>query len=324
MIIFYVTMIIAITADILYRNVDLLLNNIDFFGDFMIRNETVNSNIPNTPVHIGLFGAAVKTGRRFSFPHLHGEIELLYISDGVLRACNDEISVTAEKGEIIFINSRVVHETFSDKDGTYYSLIQFDISEMPQNHLKNAGKYLHRFLSAGECAMYVFKNGDPKTAEIRSYIDDIIKESTEKKRAYEMYVSADIYKISALLSRYKIILDENVFFDSDTIERVLPVLNYIDTHYREEISLDDLSKTVNLNRYYFCRLFKKATNSTFTEYLNFVRVCKAEKRIISGVGNISEISMDVGFSSVSYFNRIFKKYKGCTPSAYKKVKYAVQ
>ena len=111
----------------------------------MIRNETVNSNIPNTPVHIGLFGAAVKTGRRFSFPHLHGEIELLYIADGVLRACNDEISVTAEKGEIIFINSRVVHETFSGKDGTYYSLIQFDISEMPQNHLKNTGKYLRRF-----------------------------------------------------------------------------------------------------------------------------------------------------------------------------------
>ena len=51
---------------------------------------------------------------------------------------------------------------------------------------------------------------------------------------------------------------------------------------------------------------------------------QAEKRLISGAGNISEISMDVGFSSVSYFNRIFKKYKGCTPSAYKKVKYAVQ
>ena len=257
-------------------------------------------------------------------PHIHGEIELLYVTSGAFKACNDEVSVTAEKGEIIFINSRVVHETFSEADSTVYVLVQFDISEMSQNYLKNTSKYLHRFLSAGECAMYVFKNGDPKTAEIKGYLDDIIKESDEKKRAYEMYISADIFKISALLSRYKIILDENISFDSDIIERVLPVLNYIDSHYREEISLNDLSKTLNLNRYYFCRLFKRATNSTFTEYLNFVRVCKAEKRIISGAGNISEISMDVGFSSVSYFNRIFKKYKGCTPSAYKKVKYAMQ
>lgn len=166
----------------------------------MINNETVNSNIPNTPVHISGGGCPAKKGEIFSRPHIHDEIELLYIADGVLRARNEEISVTAEKGEIIFINSRVVHETFSGKDGTYYSLIQFDISEMPQNHLKNTGKYLRRFLSAGECSMYVFKNGDPKTDEIRGYINEIIRESTEKKRAYEMYISADIFKISALLS----------------------------------------------------------------------------------------------------------------------------
>ena len=324
MLIFYVTMIITVTNLFLYRNVDLLLNNIDFLVIFMIKNETVNSNIPNVPVHICVGNSLAKKGQRFSMPHIHGEIELLYVTSGAFKACNDEVSVTAQKGEIIFINSRVVHETFSVADGTNSVLIQFDISEMSQNHLKNASKYLHRFLTTDSCPMYVFKNGDGATDEMRFFVDEIVRETTEKKRSYEMYIGADIFKISAILSRYKIVRDENIYFDSDTIERVLPVLNYIDTHYREEISLDDLSRTINLNRYYFCRLFKRATNSTFTEYLNFVRVCKAEKRIISGSENISEISMDVGFSSVSYFNRIFKKYKGCTPSSYKKVKYAVQ
>lgn len=287
-------------------------------------NETVNSNVPNTPVHIGLPGAGKKKGHKISRPHIHSEIELLYISSGSLRAYNSETGVDAETGEIIFINSRIVHETLSLSDGTKYCLIQFDISEMAQNHLKNSSKYLRRFLSSSECAMYVFKNGDKKTDELKGYLGEIIKESIEKRKSYEMYIGADTYKIIAFLHRNGILLNEANYFESGTIERVLPVLNYIDAHYKEEIKLDDLSRVVNLNPYYFCRLFKKATNSTFTEYLNFVRICKAEKLIITGANTISEISMDVGFSSVSYFNRIFKRYKGCTPSVYKKVKYAVQ
>ena len=82
-----------------------------------------------------------------------------------------------------------------------------------------------------------------------------------------------------------------------------------DSQYGVKYQLDDLSKLLNLNQSYFCRLFKQATNSTFIEYLNFVRVCKAEKLLFTTNKTVSEISMDVGFSSVSYFNRVFKKIK---------------
>ena len=288
-----------------------------------MHNEIVNSNIPNTPARIVLPGSGSEKGT-FCRPHIHNEIEILYILDGNFTAYNDDMKITAKTGDIIFINSRVVHATIVETSGTRNCLIQFDMSEVSQNHLKNVSKYLRRFLSSSECPMYIFEANDEKTKELRSYLDEIIAEDKTRKKAYEMYIGANIYKVLALLHRYDIVLDETNFFDSSTIERVLPVLNYIDTHYQEEITLETLSKVINLNQYYFCRLFKRATNSTFTEYLNFVRVCKAEKLLLSGTNTISEISMNVGFSSVSYFNRIFKRYKGCTPSAYKKVKYAVQ
>ena len=77
----------------------------------------------------------------------------------------------------------------------------------------------------------------------------------------------------------------------------------------------------NLNPSYFCRIFKRASGSGFIDYLNFVRICKSEKLLAAGTKSILDVSYDVGFSSVSYFNRIFKKYKNCTPTEYRRAQY---
>lgn len=286
-------------------------------------NEIVNANIPNMPLKVGDSHERGKIGK-VSGAHFHDEVELLYIKQGVFSARNDDIGVTARAGEIIFINSRVVHETYCEAAGTQSALFQFDLSEISQSHMQNVSKYFRRFLSSGECAMYHFRADDAKTAELRRYLEDILREKAEAKKAYELYIGAGFYNILAFLHRYEIVPEESRFFDENIVERVLPALNYIDTHYRTKITLEELSRAVNLNPSYFCRLFKRATHSTFTEYLNFVRVCRAEKLILAGQHTVSEVSMSVGFSSVSYFNRIFKRYKGCTPSGYKKVKYAVK
>ena len=137
-------------------------------------------------------------------------------------------------------------------------------------------------------------------------------------------MKANILNIIAFLSRYDYLTDSSIFFVEKNIEKVMPALNYIDEHYDEQITLEDLSRVINLNPSYFCRLFKKATNSTFIEYLNFVRICKSEKKLSSSKESIAEISLNLGFSSVSYFNKVFKSIKGCTPTEYKKSKYAIE
>lgn len=80
---------------------------------------------------------------------------------------------------------------------------------------------------------------------------------------------------------------------------------------------------LHLNKDYFCRLFKKATGTSVIEYLNFARVCKAEELLKSDM-NITDIAYTVGFSSLSYFNRSFNKYKGYSPTCYRKFHNADQ
>ena len=99
-------------------------------------------------------------------------------------------------------------------------------------------------------------------------------------------------------------------------------MTYINKNYADDLALEDMSAMLGFDRSYFCRIFKSATGATFTEYLNFVRICKAEKRLSEGNDSILDISAEVGFSSVSYFNKVFKKYRNCSPSLYRSAKYA--
>ena len=85
--------------------------------------------------------------------------------------------------------------------------------------------------------------------------------------------------------------------------------------------LSTLSELCGLSEGYFCRQFKNATGSTPMEYLNFVRIYHAEKLLVRSAMPILDVSMEVGFSSVSYFNRMFRRFKGCAPNSYRNAQY---
>ena len=95
-------------------------------------------------------------------------------------------------------------------------------------------------------------------------------------------------------------------------------ISYIDDHYTQNISLNDLARVNCLSRYYFSRKFKEETGHCFKDYLNLKRLSAAKKLLALPEVNISEACYSVGFNDVSYFSRVFKKYVGVSPSAYKK------
>ena len=107
--------------------------------------------------------------------------------------------------------------------------------------------------------------------------------------------------------------------DDHTLDRISEVLNHIQTNYGDSIKVKDVSEMLNINYSYFCRLFKKATGRTFIEYLNYYRISIAKKRLLQDKATVTEIILDTGFSSFSYFNRIFKRYTGFSPTTYRKL-----
>ena len=96
------------------------------------------------------------------------------------------------------------------------------------------------------------------------------------------------------------------------------VKQYIEIHYNEEITLKSIASRFYINPGYLSQLFKKELNCNYIDYLTNTRIANAKLLLLNSVHSISEISNLVGYSNVRYFNRLFKKHIGITPSKYRK------
>lgn len=92
---------------------------------------------------------------------------------------------------------------------------------------------------------------------------------------------------------------------------------FIEQHQGEDIGLGDVARAVHTSTFHFCKMFKKATGLTFTHYLSLSRVARAKKLLANPQLRISEIAYEVGFSSLTHFNRMFRRLAGLSPTAYR-------
>lgn len=93
---------------------------------------------------------------------------------------------------------------------------------------------------------------------------------------------------------------------------------FIEEHQTEDLALEDVAKAVNASTFHFCKMFKRATGMTFTEYLALVRVAKAKKLLVNPQMRISEVAFESGFSSITHFNRTFRKLTGQSPTSFRR------
>lgn len=116
----------------------------------------------------------------------------------------------------------------------------------------------------------------------------------------------------SMVSNQILVREENT--ESPLIARAR---DFIDRNQTEDLSLEAVAKAVNTSTFYFCKMFKRATGLTFTEYLSRIRVEKAKSYLINPHIRISEVAFEVGFQSLSQFNRVFKKITGQSPSQFR-------
>ena len=97
--------------------------------------------------------------------------------------------------------------------------------------------------------------------------------------------------------------------------------SYILSHYSSDLSLDDMSRIVDISPYYFSKIFKEETGVNFIDYLTNIRIDKAKELLLGTDYSMKEICAMIGYSDPNYFSRAFKKNVGVTPTEFKEVKY---
>jgi AraC-like DNA-binding protein/ligand-binding sensor protein len=94
---------------------------------------------------------------------------------------------------------------------------------------------------------------------------------------------------------------------------------YIAGHYGDPVGLDDIARVMHVSTFYFCKMFRKATGLTFTDYLGRVRVEKAKNLLLNPHLRVSEIAYTVGFQSLTHFNRLFHRLTGESPTSFRDI-----
>jgi AraC-like DNA-binding protein len=92
---------------------------------------------------------------------------------------------------------------------------------------------------------------------------------------------------------------------------------FIEEHHTEELSLGQVAQAVHTSIFYFCKLFRKVTGTTFTEFVSRTRLEKAKNLLLNPNLRVSEIAYEVGFQSLTHFNRTFKSIVGQSPTEYR-------
>jgi AraC-like DNA-binding protein len=135
--------------------------------------------------------------------------------------------------------------------------------------------------------------------------------SVDQYRGAITLLAAFALQLSELLNRLMI---EEVNAEPEV---VTTAKQYVMVHLEDKISLEEVANRVGVSSFYFCKVFKSTTGMTLTEYINRRRVEWAKQKLANPLARITEIAFDVGYQSLSQFNRSFLKYVGMSPSRYR-------
>jgi len=248
-----------------------------------------------------------RQGARCFPPHWHERMEVLFIQNGSLRLQVDKQEVTIQEGELGIIPPTAVHRGIAGEDGVLFRVVMFDVGVF-LNSVRGCRRLLTAFLN-GETAVSP-RCTDPQAARAVQYI---LETRDARQVTDPLFVTAQIY----LLFRQLFLETPPAALPQTTPdERFEDILRYIDTHFKEPLTVASLCGQFGYTESYFCRRFKVVTGMTPVKYITVQRLEEAKRLMDAGAKGVASVSTACGFYDSGYFTRLFKRTYGLTPTRY--------
>ena len=243
--------------------------------------------------------------------HWHSSIELIHVLSGRLRLTLDERTFDCGAGDVVFVNSEVIHGG-TPLNCQYRCLVFQPAFLRTGNHACNL--FLDSLLSQ-ECFVCEKIVDD----EARAVILAMMEAMDGQRAGYAFQV------IGLAAQLFGVIQERGLFEralkhgkDTQKIYTLKRVLKYIRDNFASEITLDDMAREAGLSTKYFCAFFKSMTGTTPVKYLLAYRIERAARKLVGSDDSITQIAYDCGFNNLSYFIKTFKQLKKITPTSYRR------
>lgn len=238
--------------------------------------------------------------------HWHEDLEILYLLKGELTAVIQANTYRLTPGQLMVVNSRELHMT-QTKSNTSYLMIHMTPKELLRFL---PGKTFLHFQTITIC-----EDNPQVFSVLQECLLHMRRLFIDQSEGYELLFASWLYRFLFYLCQNftgPSAISEKTGSVRD-LQRITAIMEWVNSHYKESITLEDAAASLALSREYFCRLFKKYTGQTFLEYLNSVRTKKLYQDLKKSDENITILMEKNGITNYKVFMRTFKKMYGDTP-----------
>ncbi len=255
------------------------------------------------------------------FPwHWHPEIELTFVLEGEIAYQVNDSLYELKAGEGLFCNTNVLHSghRLHTPDCSYLSITFHPRLLYGYGSSVMQNKYMKHILKNPALASIHFTPERPWHKKVLKKIEKIKK--LDQKHNASMELQMQIALMEIWLKIYEHVKsDETDTMENDRdTERIRRIMEYIQIHYAEKITLEDLAEQIHLCKSESCRLFKRYMNESMFDYLLGYRVEKSLELLRQSGYDVTLVAGSVGFANPGYYAKIFKRKMGCTPLEYRK------
>lgn len=242
--------------------------------------------------------------------HHHRSYELYYLVRGEREYFIEDRFYMVSEGDLVLIPRKVFHRTAGE--GGLRFLVHFTDAFLQKFFTPAMLEPLLQGLPS------VFRGPQRDREHILSLLETLLNEYTRTGRESgsqeEMLLGGYLYQILFAIHR-----GQNGYVPrTDTDERITQIIQYINENYSHINDISQISAHFYISKYHLCRLFTKNLGITLVSYLNTIKIREACAMLQAGCSNITQIALQCGFNSSSYFCKVFKKERGISPSEYRK------
>lgn len=250
--------------------------------------------------------------KKFSF-HYHDFHKILILLGGDVTYCIEGRSYDLLSGDIVLVNAGEVHRPIIRSDVPYERIIMYISPDFLDSYTEEGNDLTLCLKQAAALQSHVLRLAPAARTKLDSTVRSLDISLKDTEYASELFHRVLFLEFMIHLNRAALQSQVEFIPESVTNEKISAVLSYLDGHFKEDISIDDLASEFYMSRYYLMHAFKAQTGYTIGGYLSSKRLLLARELIAGGMP-ITEACYACGFKNYSTFSRAYKKDFGGAPS----------
>ena len=255
--------------------------------------------------------------------HWHEEMEILIVDQGIAEISTDETTYLVYPGQGVIINQNVMHCIHAKEQNicTFHSLVFHPdfIFGHKTSYLQT--QYLLPIQNYHLFKIFYLDGSETWHGSMLQTLSDVIKINLKQSFGYEIITKGYLCHFwSELLLQFPQEEVSDMPRISPDEPRVKEAMLFIRTHHAEPLTLQEIADSIHVSKSECCRCFARTLQMSPFEYLMKYRIYESTKKLMDSEQNsqsIADLALSVGFNNTSYFNKLFKKFLGCTPTYYR-------